>query len=289
MIFVSEIVDLAEFNGGVLMKTRIISGAALVLIAAVVLGLSLKFHIILPFVFAALGAVAVYEILYSTKIVTVKSVVYFSALPALIMPFVFLGIFKINVAFVYVIFAVAQFVIYLKLHSKIKLEGLFAAILLPILISYGFSAFSILARFPKLFYVVLLLCWSAVADTGAYFTGVFLGKHKMAPVISPKKTWEGFLGGIVFSALAVLGVSFIYKSFLGVENNVLLNVLVTPIFVSVGVLGDLAASLIKRQCNIKDYGKLIPGHGGIMDRFDSNLMIAPVFYLLVSNFPILAY
>ena len=268
------------------MKTRIIAGAGLVVVAALVLGASLKFPIILPFVFAALGAVAVFELLFATGLVKQKGLVFFAMLPALLAPFVIIGILKVKLSLIYTVYAVCVFLFYLKLHSRIKLEGLFAAILLPIMASYGFATFSVIARFPKLFYVVLLLCFSAVADTGAYFTGVLIGKHKMAPVISPKKTWEGFFGGMVFSALAVLLVSIFYKNVLFIESNILLNVCITPLFVAVGVLGDLAASLIKRQCGIKDYGKLIPGHGGIMDRFDSNLMIAPIFYLFISYFPL---
>ena len=181
---------------------------------------------------------------------------------------------------------VVQSALYLKLHKTVNLCGMFALMLIPVIVSYGFSAFCFIAAQNKLFYVVLLLCFSAVADTGAYFTGVFLGKHKMAPVISPKKTWEGFIGGMVFSALAVLLVSIIYKNVFDFNINIVLNILVTPLFTAIGVLGDLTASLIKRQCNIKDYGKLIPGHGGIMDRFDSNLMIAPVLYLFITYFPL---
>ena len=268
------------------MKTRVIAGAGLVIISAAVLGASLKFPIILPFVFALLGAVAVYELLFSTGLVKVKGVVFFAMLPAVLAPFLIIGIFKIKLSALYALYIVCLFVFYLSLHSKIKLEGFFALCILPIMVSYGFATFSVIARAPKLFYVILLLCFSAIADTGAYFTGVLFGKHKMAPVISPKKTWEGFVGGMVFACLAVFLVSIFYKNVLNMENNTLLYVLITPIFVSLGVLGDLAASLIKRQCGIKDYGKLIPGHGGIMDRFDSNLMIAPIFYLLINNFPL---
>ncbi len=266
------------------MKTRIIAGAGLVLVAAVVLGASLKFPIILPFVFAFLGSIAVYELLFSTALVNKKWVVYFAMLPALLAPFSIIGILKIKLSILYVIYIVCLFVFYLGLHTKIKLEGFFALCILPIMVSFSFATFSVIARGPKLFYVILLLCFSAIADTGAYFTGVLFGKHKMAPVISPKKTWEGFVGGMVFACLAVFLVSIFYKNVLSMENNTLLYVLITPIFVSLGVLGDLAASLIKRQCKIKDYGKLIPGHGGIMDRFDSNLMIAPIFYLFINNF-----
>lgn len=268
------------------MKTRIISGGIIVLISAAILGISLKFPIILPFTFAVLGTIAVYEVLYSTKLVNDKLTVFVSMLPAVIMPFSFIGIIGVRPAGIYTVFALLQFTLYLKNHSKFGLDGMFASILLPIFISYGFSAFSVLARFPKLYYVVLLLCFSAVSDTGAYFVGVLTGKHKMAPVISPKKSYEGLFGGMFFAVIFVLIVSFVYKNYLGINANVWVNVAITPVFVLIGVLGDLTASIIKRQCGIKDFGNIIPGHGGIMDRFDSNLMIAPALYWLVTYFPL---
>ena len=133
-----------------------------------------------------------------------------------------------------------------------------------------------------LFYILLVLMFSAVADTGAYFTGVFFGKHKMAPVISPKKTWEGFFGGLVWGLLGALVVCLIYSNALHYTVNFAAVLCAAPVFTLLGVLGDFSASLIKRQCGVKDYGSLIPGHGGIMDRFDSIMMIVPAFYLYIS-------
>ena len=131
----------------------------------------------------------------------------------------------------------------------------------------------------SLLYIVLVFCWSAVADTGAYFTGVAIGKHKMAPVISPKKSWEGLIGGIISSLLVVFGVCMLYRYCFDIKVNIVNALIITPIFVLIGVMGDLTASLIKRKCGIKDFGRLIPGHGGVLDRFDSILMISVPFSL----------
>ncbi len=117
-------------------------------------------------------------------------------------------------------------------------------------------------------------------DTCAYFTGVFLGKHKMTPKLSPKKTYEGAIGGVVGATLLGFGYGFAISSKMS-------DVLVHPVYTFaiasfigafLSIFGDLAASAIKRNHDVKDYGKLIPGHGGIMDRFDSAIFTAPVVY-----------
>ncbi|MBY0512829.1 MAG: phosphatidate cytidylyltransferase [Gemmataceae bacterium] len=113
-------------------------------------------------------------------------------------------------------------------------------------------------------------------DIGAFFTGTFLGRHKMTPVLSPKKTWEGFAGGLVASVLAAVGLSFAGPVFAGglVEAAAFGVVVGTA-----GVLGDLAESIIKRDCQTKDAAKSIPGFGGVLDVIDSVLFAAPVAYV----------
>ena len=117
-------------------------------------------------------------------------------------------------------------------------------------------------------------------DTFAYFTGVLIGKHKMAPVLSPKKSVEGAVGGI--AGATILGI--IYGSIVGtrmsevIGSPVLTFAVASCVGAMLAIVGDLAASAIKRNYNVKDYGKLIPGHGGILDRFDSVIFTAPVVY-----------
>ena len=130
-------------------------------------------------------------------------------------------------------------------------------------------------------FVVLLFLAAWGNDTLAYCTGMLIGKHKMSPVLSPKKSVEGLIGGIVGAAVlgAVYGIylkSTIRFSF----NPVTMFALICAIGAVISVIGDLAASAIKRDAGIKDYGTLIPGHGGILDRFDSIILIAPVIYYL---------
>lgn len=131
--------------------------------------------------------------------------------------------------------------------------------------------------------VLLIFVSSWINDTCAYFVGRALGKHKMAPVLSPKKSIEGLVGGILGAGIfgAVFGILF--NNFVEPMGNAPL------IFACIGafgalpaVIGDLAASAIKRNNDIKDYGKLIPGHGGVLDRFDSIIFTAPIVYYLLT-------
>ena len=126
-------------------------------------------------------------------------------------------------------------------------------------------------------------------DTAAYFVGMAFGRHKMAPVVSPKKSWEGaaggVLGGIVLMLLYVLVLDFGFKLDVSYGAAVLYGILGAVTC----VLGDLSFSVIKRQTGIKDYGNLLPGHGGILDRFDSMCMVAPLAEALILLMPLIGY
>ena len=129
-------------------------------------------------------------------------------------------------------------------------------------------------------WLVIISSWGC--DTCAYLAGVTLGKHKMTPLLSPKKTIEGAIGGIIGAA----GIGAIYGAAVGshleqIENAPLYFAIICGCAGLVSMVGDLAASAIKRCYDIKDYGKLIPGHGGVLDRFDSVLFTAPVIYYLI--------
>lgn len=132
-------------------------------------------------------------------------------------------------------------------------------------------------------WLIFLCSWGS--DTCAYLAGVAFGKHKMAPILSPKKSIEGAVGGVI--GAAVLGA--LYAAIFADKIEMSLNpVIAFAIICAVGALismvGDLAASAIKRNHDIKDYGTIIPGHGGIMDRFDSVIYVAPIIWILLQIF-----
>lgn len=137
-------------------------------------------------------------------------------------------------------------------------------------------------------HLIALLTMVWANDVGAYLVGVTMGKHKMAPKISPKKSWEGFFGGLFFAILvAILWQKFYFSQPLAIgeagDNSTLGLVLwgVLGLFVGLAaVVGDLVESAFKRKIGVKDSGKIIPGHGGMLDRFDALLMALPIFYLI---------
>jgi phosphatidate cytidylyltransferase len=123
----------------------------------------------------------------------------------------------------------------------------------------------------------LILLWAN--DTGAYITGVTLGKHKLMERISPKKSWEGLLGGMIISVLA----AWLISGWLGIVDT--LGWIIISIIISItGTFGDLAESMLKRSMGVKDSGSIMPGHGGFLDRFDSALPSFPLVYLFISLF-----
>ncbi len=133
------------------------------------------------------------------------------------------------------------------------------------------------ARPEGAWWVLLLCALTWLNDTGAYFVGHAFGRHKLHPRVSPGKTWEGFAGGLVFSLLAAFGVRWIALRGLGALDCVVLG----GVAGFVGPLGDLTESLFKRACGVKDSGRLMPGHGGMLDRIDALIFNTPVVYLYV--------
>jgi phosphatidate cytidylyltransferase len=125
-------------------------------------------------------------------------------------------------------------------------------------------------------YISLLVILVGLNDTFAYLTGVLIGKHPMAPKISPKKTWEGFIGGLVFAAT---GSAFAFNYFL--EQELWVGALAGVVGALAATTGDLIESAIKRDLSLKDMGKLLPGHGGMLDRLDAALITAPVFWCII--------
>jgi len=158
----------------------------------------------------------------------------------------------------------------------------FSLIYAPVMLSFIFLTRQ-LEYGIYLVWMIFISSW--ISDTCAYVVGVLFGKHRLAPVLSPKKSIEGSIGGILGSAIvgAVFGYFLLDQTMGGHRFGVMLFV-IGAIGSVISQIGDLAASAIKRNHEIKDYGKLIPGHGGIMDRFDSVIFTAPMIYFLVILF-----
>ncbi len=187
------------------------------------------------------------------------------------------------IEYVFLLFVVLMlytFAVVVFSRGKIQFPDAAALLMMTLYVTVAFTSILCLRRSgdsTSLYLLPFIGAW--VSDTFAYFTGRLLGKHKLIPEVSPKKTVEGSIGGIVFTAIAYAVYGCI------ADMGTILALAVFGAIISVvSQIGDLIASVVKRYYGIKDYGKLFPGHGGVMDRFDSVMATAPVLYILLYFF-----
>lgn len=162
------------------------------------------------------------------------------------------------------------------------LTGLFGGILIPFCLS---SLVRLRVEEKGTFLVLLPFLVAFLTDAGAYFAGVFLGKHRGITQVSPNKSLEGYLGGVLSGPVFLLAYGLVLRNFFSLSVSFPCLVLYGLLGSAVTELGDLSFSLIKRQFGVKDYGNLLPGHGGMLDRFDSMVFAAPVMLILTRTLP----
>ena len=280
------------------MKTRVITAIVGII---VLIGVMFTFNTpIFNLVVAAITLIAVHEIygalgfekkdwlLYVVQIPYVLLVMLsgYSSARRLLMP----------ASFVLVVFYAIYLVVRNGSISYQKASGL---VMFSGIVTFCFYSFILLKEllpvdrfgYDAMFFILLILCFAWGGDTCAYFAGRAFGKHKLCPVVSPKKTVEGAIGGVLGTMVFGVLVTVIYsiaadrmeeftRSNIGVSMYVIIALLACVAAV-LGIYGDLFASVVKRQCGIKDYGTIFPGHGGILDRFDSVMFIAPFVTMVV--------
>jgi phosphatidate cytidylyltransferase len=246
------------------MIKRISSGIVLVLLLGFVL---VQGGYFLDISVALLSVIAVFEF---ERVLKDKNIRIHRELLVLQIAFLFFFHTQVSFLLVSVVFLFLTSGFYAI--SRNNITDMVYTVFASIYIVVNFSFFYVLNGDAR---VLLVFIFSWISDTCAYFTGVFFGKHKLCPAISPKKTIEGSIGGMIGSALLTLVFSYYwhgeviwYYAGFGLAGS------------AISQAGDLIASMFKRQSNIKDYGKIIPGHGGILDRFDSILFVLPVVYLI---------
>ena len=261
-------------------KTRLLSGIVLViiLIATVGTGGGLLFGFLA--LISLIGLSELYKVVdVQNKILGLTgylgAVVYYGILYTEQMQYVTL----FTIAFLVVLMAVYVFS-FPTFKAEQVMTVFFGVFYVAVMLSYVYQT-RMLEDGAVAVWLIFLSSWGC--DTSAYCVGMLLGKHKLAPVLSPKKSIEGAVGGVVGSAL--LGLA--YGAYFGhnmeeVANPMVACAIACAIAAVISQIGDLAASAIKRNHNIKDYGHLIPGHGGILDRFDSMIFTAPAIYFAVT-------
>lgn len=267
------------------MKTRILASAVLVpLLFILVFAVP---TIVTAIVFGLMLAIGSFELLFGTglvkhpRLVTYATVMafavtlwsYFDAVHA----YAVLGI---------LVFVMALFAEMMNDHVKVRFNmiamTLFAGLVVPYLLS---ALIRILEMRIGESVIMIPFLIAFLNDAGAYFVGKAFGKRKLAPVVSPNKTIEGALGGLCAAVVGILLYCLILSR--EYDVNYLYAIIYAVVGAAVGVMGDLCFSIIKRQTGIKDYGHLIPGHGGILDRFDSLMTVAPLVEVLLVLMPII--
>ncbi len=270
------------------MKQRVITGliSAIIFIGALVLMNTVAF----PVFVALLSCIAVWEIEKAVGLKN-KMIMILSLILSAVIPFAVHFGFKIPVAAFGGAYVVLVFIFMLIEFETTKFEQAVTAIFSSVCVPFSFSLMIVFRDvhihfngYSKIdgIYLLLFACFSGwMTDIFAYFVGSKLGKHKLCPKISPKKSVEGAIGGVVGAILLNVLLLFVFRKFFFTEGTGLsyITVIILSVVLSViSMFGDLAASTIKRNFGIKDFGKLLPGHGGIMDRFDSLLFVMPVLY-----------
>ena len=270
------------------MKTRLITAAVLVPLLVVVLFVCPNW--VAAWIVAIMLAIAAYELLYSTGLVRHVRMVAYSAAAAFAVPlWWYYGIGHGWTVLAVLSFTALLFGEVMLSHTQVQFEKVvycvFAGLIIPNALS---SIVRILNGRNGEYMVIIPFLLAFIPDSGAYFAGRFFGKHKLAPVISPKKTVEGAIGGLITGMICMIIYSIIMQAAFQFEVNYF-YALVYGLLGSLGaIFGDLCFSVIKRQTGIKDYGNLFPGHGGVLDRFDSVLIVAPLTEALLELLPVVS-
>ena len=261
-------------------KTRLLSGILLVIIAlaTIITGGDVLFATLLMISF--IGMTEIYKVLEISG--TLLGIAGYVAAAA------YYFLLRLNradlVTMLCIIYLILIMVIYVFSYPKYRSEQImlafFGLFYVAFMLSYVYQI-RMLGQGAFLVWLVFICSWGC--DTCAYCVGMLFGKHKMAPKLSPKKSIEGAVGGVVGAALlGVLYAVLVNRFAKGADVSVWLYALISGVGAIISQVGDLAASGIKRNHDIKDYGQLIPGHGGILDRFDSVIFTAPIIYYMAT-------
>ena len=271
------------------MKTRILTGLVIAVLGIPILIFSnLVFY---PIVISLLSAIALFELyrvldLHKKLVLTIPT--YLVALVFPILTYFLVPdtvehltvlLWEVLAVFFYLFYALCVAVLS---RQTISTDEVSRAFFSTAFISVSFTSLTLLRYMPNgEYYIALVFIAAWATDIFAYFIGSFLGKHKLAPVVSPKKSVEGAIGGTLGCVLCFLAYGLILNLCFGVEQIHYLRLAIMGLALSIiAQIGDLSCSLIKRERGVKDYGKIFPGHGGVLDRFDSIVAVSTLLVVL---------
>ena len=257
------------------------------LLLAAIYWASPAYPVVLPIIIAGLSMIAVHEALWSTGFLKHSRISGYSIVIAGLIPFwvyysgkpmpMLCGLFL----YVLLLFCEA-----IASHKRVGLEKMGGAFFLAVVIPFFLSSFLRLRLMEQWRALVILpLVIAFVSDAFALFAGMAFGKHKLAPELSPKKTVEGAVGGFLGAVVCTVLYGLVLRLVFHYEVNYLLLALYGALGSVVSQLGDLSFSYIKREYGLKDFGNIFPGHGGVLDRFDSVIFCAPLTELLIHFLP----
>lgn len=263
------------------MKKRILSSLVMILIFIPLLLLGGKYFAIFMGLLSILG---LYEFIhiketkkdfpFLMKVFAYLMVIFFTLNNFKAIDFVYSLDYKVMA---FIIFAFLTPMVFINDNKKYNLNDALFLIGAVLFIGLSFNLL-IITRNYDITYVIYLLLITTVTDVFALFTGMLIGKHKLAPAISPKKTVEGLVGGVF---MGVVAATAFYFTVINSSISLVILILITVVLALIGQIGDLVFSSIKRYYNKKDFSDLIPGHGGILDRFDSLIFVVLAFILFL--------
>ncbi len=266
------------------MKTRVITSIVTVPLLFILALVAPK--IVAAIVFGLMMSIGAYELLYSTKLVQHPRLVIYAAVMAfIVIMWSYFGAGHAYLVLLVLLFLIPLFAEMMLDHVKVRFDMIAMTVMAGLIVPYLLGAvIRILALKIGRYVIMVPFVVAFMNDAGAYLIGVRYGKHKLAPVVSPNKTIEGLLGGIAAAVVGML-IYAVILNILAFRVNYLLAILYGLVGSTAGVFGDLCFSIIKRQTGIKDYGNLFPGHGGVLDRFDSVMTVAPLMEVLLLLLP----
>ena len=267
------------------MKKRILS--AVILLPVIIIFLFVLPKVCTAILASLVAAVAAYELLWGTGLVKeTRLVIYSAAVAAFTILWFHFGWGYAVALITVLVFTALLYMEMMISHGKLAFQKIGLCYVAGLIIPFFIGALVRILDMELGRYLIaapFVACF--VPDAGAYFAGRLFGKHKMSPVISPNKTIEGAIGGVICAMIGMEIYGLILHFVCGLQVDYLLCLLYGLLGAGASILGDLFFSAIKRQTGIKDYGKIIPGHGGIMDRLDSLTLVSPMVEALILLIP----